>query len=143
MHTSEQHHRREIEADDRGRRDRRQRGVLQDGAQHGPSSFARTRISPVVAGRGGGSGYAAGDMATARARIRRRQLATSVLAACALTPVFNILNSRAPPRARTRRRHLAPILLPACAITPVFNILPSRASLGEAVQGVVDAVLIS
>jgi adenylate cyclase len=46
-------------------------------------------------------------------------------------------------RARIRRRQLATIVLAACAITPVFNILTSRASLGEAVQGVVDAVLIS
>ena len=34
-------------------------------------------------------------MGTARARIHRRQLATIVLVACALTPVFNILTAGA------------------------------------------------
>ena len=46
-------------------------------------------------------------------------------------------------RARVRWRQLLAIILAACAIAPVFNVLTSRASLGEAVQGVVDAVLIS
>jgi adenylate cyclase len=35
------------------------------------------------------------------------------------------------------------IILVACVITPIFNVLTSQASLREAVQGVVDAVLIS
>ena len=42
-----------------------------------------------------GSGYAAGDMATARARVRWRQLLAIILGACAITPVFNVLTSRA------------------------------------------------
>lgn len=46
-------------------------------------------------------------------------------------------------RARIRRRQLVAIVFVACAITPVFNVLTSRASLAEAVQGLVDAVLIS
>jgi adenylate cyclase len=48
-------------------------------------------------------------------------------------------------RARTRihRRQLVAIVFVACAVTPVFNVLTSRASLGEAVQGLVDAGLIS
>ena len=35
------------------------------------------------------------------------------------------------------------IVFAACAITPVFNVLTSRASLAEAVQGLVDAGLVS
>jgi hypothetical protein len=46
-------------------------------------------------------------------------------------------------RARIRRRQLAAIILVACAITPVFNVLTSEASLGSAIQGLIDAVLIS
>jgi class 3 adenylate cyclase len=46
-------------------------------------------------------------------------------------------------RARIRRRQLATIVLVACVITPVFNLLTSAASLREAVQGLVDAALIS
>src|SRR3984893_4609489 len=48
-------------------------------------------------------------------------------------------------RARTRihRRQLAGVMLAAAAITPFFNLLTSRASVAEAVQGVVDAVLVS
>jgi adenylate cyclase len=46
-------------------------------------------------------------------------------------------------RARIHRRQLVAIVFVACAITPVFNVLTSRASLAEAVQGLVDAVLIS
>ena len=45
--------------------------------------------------------------------------------------------------ARIRRRQLATIVLVACAITPVFNVLTSEASVHEAVQGLVDAVLIA
>jgi adenylate cyclase len=46
-------------------------------------------------------------------------------------------------RARIRRRQLATIVLVACAITPVFNVLTSEASLRQAIQGLVDAALIS
>lgn len=46
-------------------------------------------------------------------------------------------------RGRIRRRQLVAIILVACVITPIFNVLTSGASLREAVQGVVDAVLIS
>lgn len=46
-------------------------------------------------------------------------------------------------RTRIRLRQLVAIVFVACAITPVFNILTSRASLHEAVQGLVDAGLIS
>jgi adenylate cyclase len=46
-------------------------------------------------------------------------------------------------RARIRRRQLATIVLVACAITPVFNILTSEASFRQAVQGLLDALLIS
>jgi len=46
-------------------------------------------------------------------------------------------------RARIHRRQLARVMLAAAAITPFFNLLTSRASLAEAVQGVVDAVLVS
>ena len=35
------------------------------------------------------------------------------------------------------------VLLVACAITPVFNTLTSKASLGSAIQGLLDAVLIT
>jgi adenylate cyclase len=46
-------------------------------------------------------------------------------------------------RARIHRRQLAGVMLAAAAITPFFNLLTSRASVAEAVQGVVDAVLVS
>jgi adenylate cyclase len=46
-------------------------------------------------------------------------------------------------RARTRRRQLAAIMLVAVVLTPVFNVLTSEASLRSAIQGLVDAVLIS
>jgi adenylate cyclase len=46
-------------------------------------------------------------------------------------------------RARIHRRLLLAIVLVACAITPVFNLLTSERSLRAAIQGVVDAVLIS
>jgi adenylate cyclase len=46
-------------------------------------------------------------------------------------------------RARIHRRQLVAIVFGACAITPIFNILTSQASLREAVQGLVDAGLIS
>ncbi len=46
-------------------------------------------------------------------------------------------------RARIRRRQLAAVVLVACAITPVFNVLTSEASVRSAVQGLVDAVLIT
>ena len=46
-------------------------------------------------------------------------------------------------RARIRRRQLVAIVLVACAITPVFNVLTSQASLRSAIQGLVDAVLIT
>ena len=46
-------------------------------------------------------------------------------------------------RARIRRRQLATIVLVACVITPVFNLLTSEASLRQALQGLLDAVLIS
>ena len=46
-------------------------------------------------------------------------------------------------RARIRRRQLATITLVACVITPFFNLLTSEASLRQAVQGLVDAVLVS
>jgi adenylate cyclase len=46
-------------------------------------------------------------------------------------------------RARIRRRQLATIVLVACVITPIFNVLTSQRSLGEVVQGLVDAVIIT
>jgi adenylate cyclase len=46
-------------------------------------------------------------------------------------------------RARIRRRQLGTIVLVTCVITPVFNVLTSEASLRSAIQGVVDAGLIS
>jgi class 3 adenylate cyclase len=46
-------------------------------------------------------------------------------------------------RAQIRRRQLATIVLVACVITPVFNVLTSEASLRQAVQGFVDAAIIS
>ncbi|HEY7653581.1 MAG TPA: hypothetical protein VIG07_12210 [Methylomirabilota bacterium] len=46
-------------------------------------------------------------------------------------------------RARIQLRQLAAITLLACTVTPVFNVLTSEATLGSAVQGVVDALLIS
>jgi hypothetical protein len=46
-------------------------------------------------------------------------------------------------RARIRRRQLATIVLVACVITPVFKVLTSQASVHQAVQGLVDAVLIA
>jgi adenylate cyclase len=46
-------------------------------------------------------------------------------------------------RARVRRRQLVAIILVTSAITPVFNVLTSQASLGSALQGVIDAVRIS
>jgi adenylate cyclase len=46
-------------------------------------------------------------------------------------------------RARLHRRQLAAIVLAAAAITPLFNIVTSERSLRSAIQGVVDAILIS
>jgi adenylate cyclase len=46
-------------------------------------------------------------------------------------------------RARIRRRQLVAVVLVACVITPVFNVLTSEASLRSAMQGVLDAVLIT
>ena len=46
-------------------------------------------------------------------------------------------------RTRIHRRQLAGVMLAAAAITPFFNLLTSRASVAEAVQGLVDAVLVS
>jgi adenylate cyclase len=46
-------------------------------------------------------------------------------------------------RTRTRRRQLAVIVLVACVITPIFNVLTAEASLGQAFQGLLDAVLIT
>ena len=45
-------------------------------------------------------------------------------------------------RARIRRRQLATIVLVVCVIAPVFNVLTSEASFRQAIQGLVDAVLI-
>jgi class 3 adenylate cyclase len=46
-------------------------------------------------------------------------------------------------RARTGARQLAAIIIVACVITPVFNLLTAAMSVREAVQGVVDALIIS
>lgn len=46
-------------------------------------------------------------------------------------------------RARIRRRQLVVVALVLCVITPVFNVLTSEASLRSAIQGFVDAVLIT
>jgi hypothetical protein len=46
-------------------------------------------------------------------------------------------------RARVRWRQLATIALVTCAITPVFNVLTTDASPRQALQGLVDALLIS
>ena len=45
-------------------------------------------------------------------------------------------------RARIQRRQLAAIMLVACVVTPVFNVLTNRATLGWAIQGVVDGIVI-
>jgi adenylate cyclase len=45
-------------------------------------------------------------------------------------------------RARIQRRQLAAIMLVACVVTPVFNVLTNRATLGSAIQGVVDGIVI-
>jgi len=46
-------------------------------------------------------------------------------------------------QARLRIRQLAAVALVASVVTPVFNVLTSAPTLAEAIQGVVDAVLIS
>jgi hypothetical protein len=46
-------------------------------------------------------------------------------------------------QARLRVRQLAAVAVVASVVTPVFNVLTSAPTLGEAIQGVVDAVLIS
>ena len=46
-------------------------------------------------------------------------------------------------RARIQLRQLAAITVLACTVTPVFNVLTSEATLGSAVQGVIDALLVS
>jgi adenylate cyclase len=46
-------------------------------------------------------------------------------------------------RARVRWRQLGAVVLAAGALTPLFNLLTSEVSLGAAVQGLVDAVLIT
>ena len=46
-------------------------------------------------------------------------------------------------RARIRRRQLATIVLAACVITPVFNLLTSQRSVAQAVQGLIDAVIVA
>jgi len=46
-------------------------------------------------------------------------------------------------RARISRRQLVAVLIVTCTITPVFNVLTSRASLGQVVQGLIDAFLIT
>ena len=46
-------------------------------------------------------------------------------------------------RARIQLRQLAAIALLACTVTPVFNVLTSEPTLESAVQGVIDALLVS
>jgi len=46
-------------------------------------------------------------------------------------------------RARIRRRQLAAIVLIVCVITPVFNVTTSRATLGSAIQGLLDGLTIT
>jgi adenylate cyclase len=46
-------------------------------------------------------------------------------------------------RVQKQRRQLTAIMAVACAIVPVFNVLTSEASLRSAMQGLVDAVLIT
>jgi len=46
-------------------------------------------------------------------------------------------------RARIQLRQQAAITLLVCAVTPVFNVLTSEATLGSAIQGVVDGVLVT
>ena len=46
-------------------------------------------------------------------------------------------------RARIQLRQLAVVALVVAAVTPVFNVLTNEASLRSAIQGVVDAILIS
>ena len=50
--------------------------------------------------------------------------------------------SRGGRRARIQLRQLAGITLAVCAVTPIFNVLTSEASLGSAVQGVVDGFMV-
>src|SRR5713101_6883987 len=45
-------------------------------------------------------------------------------------------------RARIQRRQLAAIMLVTCIVTPVFNVLTDRATVGAAIQGLVDGILI-
>src|SRR5688572_7144103 len=46
-------------------------------------------------------------------------------------------------RTRIHRRQLAAIMLVAAVVVPVFNVVTSRPTVAEAVQGLLDAVLIS
>jgi adenylate cyclase len=46
-------------------------------------------------------------------------------------------------RARIHRRQLVAIILIVCAITAVFNVLTNEASLRSAIQGLVDALIVS
>jgi len=46
-------------------------------------------------------------------------------------------------RARIQLRQIGVIMLVACAVTPIFNVLTNAPTLREAVQGVVDGVLVT
>lgn len=46
-------------------------------------------------------------------------------------------------RARIYRRQIAAVVLVACIVTPIFNVLTSQATLRSAIQGVVDAILVT
>jgi adenylate cyclase len=50
---------------------------------------------------------------------------------------------RAGVRWRIQIRRLAAVTAVACALTPIFNVVTSEASVGSALQGLIDAVLIS
>jgi len=45
-------------------------------------------------------------------------------------------------RSRIQRRQLTAVVLFACVVAPIFNVLTSQATLAEAIQGVVDAIVI-
>jgi len=52
------------------------------------------------------------------------------------------MHRRGSARSRIRRRQLAVVVLFACVVAPIFNVLTSQATLAEAIQGVVDAIVI-
>jgi len=52
------------------------------------------------------------------------------------------MHRRGSARSRIQRRQLTAVVLFACVVAPIFNVLTSQATLAEAIQGVVDAIVI-